>query len=214
MTRRPREESTTRPKGLPVTARERFARKVESGEIELFGEATGEPVQLQPHSRAWELEFNLIRDRLADSLGDAAIRIDHVGSTAVFGRLSKPTIDIQVSVLDIEKERHYRPQIEGAGFPLRSREPGHRYFRTVKGAARRVHIHVCEAGSEWERDHLLFRDYLRAHPDEGRRYAALKERLARIYANDRLAYTEGKTPFIRDVIAAAEDWAARTGWVP
>ena len=36
--------------------------------------------------------------RVASALGSAAVRIDHVGSTAVPGLAAKPVIDIQVSV--------------------------------------------------------------------------------------------------------------------
>jgi GrpB-like predicted nucleotidyltransferase (UPF0157 family) len=75
-----------------------------------------------------------------------------------------------------------------------------------------VQVHVCCAGSSWERAHLLFRDFLRA--DEGLRgaYAALKRDLAARYRHDRIAYNEAKTSFILDAVSRAEAWAAETGW--
>ncbi len=74
-----------------------------------------------------------------------------------------------------------------------------------------MHVHVCEAGSAWERGHLLFRDYLRAHPAARDAYAELKRELAQRYPNDRLAYTDAKSAFIIDALDAARDWAVRTG---
>jgi GrpB-like predicted nucleotidyltransferase (UPF0157 family) len=67
-----------------------------------------------------------------------------------------------------------------------------------------VQIHVCNAGGEWEREHLLFRDYLRAHPEARAAYANLKRELADRYCDDRLAYNEGKTGFILDILLVAE----------
>jgi GrpB-like predicted nucleotidyltransferase (UPF0157 family) len=54
---------------------------------------------------------------------------------------------------------------------------------------------------QWES--LAFRDYLRAHPDAGAEYAALKRRLASEFPNDRTAYTVGKTDFIARITMLA-----------
>jgi GrpB-like predicted nucleotidyltransferase (UPF0157 family) len=145
-------------------------------------------------------------------LGEAAVRIEHAGATAVPGLLAKPVIDIQVSVCDVEDEASYVPPIEDLGVPLRLREPGHRYFRPAGDQPRAVQIHVCGVGGEWERDHLLFRDYLRADPEARDAYARLKRDLADRYRDDRLAYNEAKTGFILDTLSEAYSWAERTGW--
>jgi GrpB-like predicted nucleotidyltransferase (UPF0157 family) len=75
-------------------------------------------------------------------------------------------------------------------------------------------VHVCDAGSEWERRHLQFRDFLRADAATREAYAAIKHELARRYTDDRVAYTEARTAFILDALEAAEAWAARCGWHP
>ena len=181
------------------------------GRTELFGVSGGEPIALSAPSAFWAERFAQVRERLTAALGPNALRIEHVGSTALPGIAAKPIIDIQVSVPDVTNEPSFVPAIETAGFALRAREPdvGHVYFRDNP---RSVQIHVCQAGSKWERDHLLFRDYLHAHPDTARRYAAVKHAAAQAYAEDRLAYTEAKGPFIEGVLAAAEEWAKRAGW--
>ena len=52
---------------------------------------------------------------------------------------------------------------------------------------------------------LAFRDALRADAALTRRYAALKQDLARRFRHDREAYTEHKAPFIHEVLAIARD---------
>ena len=71
---------------------------------------------------------------------------------------------------------------------------------------------MCAAGSDWERDHLLFRDYLRAHPDAADAYANAKHQAAATWADDRWAYTEARTAIIPDTLEAAQQWAHATTW--
>jgi GrpB-like predicted nucleotidyltransferase (UPF0157 family) len=186
-----------------------------SGEQQLIGEGGADPVALAEPTVEWAQRYEQIRDRLAAALV-SAVRIEHVGSTSVPGLAAKPVIDVQISVPDIDHEVAYAPQIEALGWPMRAREraAGHRYFRDPAGTPRRVHIHVCQAGSEWERKHLLFRDYLRGHPERAHAYEALKRAASERYATNRLAYTEAKGPFIEETLALAEAWAAHTGWQP
>jgi GrpB-like predicted nucleotidyltransferase (UPF0157 family) len=75
-----------------------------------------------------------------------------------------------------------------------------------------VHVHVCQAGSDWEREHLLFRDYLRSHADAGNAYARVKQEAARLWLDDRIAYTEAKTGVILDLLDSAETWARANSW--
>jgi GrpB-like predicted nucleotidyltransferase (UPF0157 family) len=176
------------------------------------GRRVADSVEVIAYSDEWADSFEAWRMRLSEALGEAADRIEHVGSTAVPGLDAKPIIDIQVSVVDVEDEGAYVPAIEALEVSLRFREPGHRYFRPAGNQPRTVQIHVCETGGEWEREHLLFRDYLRAHQEARLAYTRLKRDLSDRYRDDRLAYNEGKTIFILDALGQAESWAIRTGW--
>ena len=73
-------------------------------------------------------------------------------------------------------------------------------------------MHVCQAGSDWEREHLLFRDYLRSHPAGRDAYAKAKSEAAAVWTDDRIAYTEAKTGVILDLLDAAETWASENSW--
>lgn len=167
-------------------------------------------LEVVPYEEAWPARYEAWRRRLASALGPTAVRIEHVGSTAVPGLAAKPVIDIQVSVPDPEDEGAYVPAVEACDLRLRSRDPGHRYFRPPADRPREVHVHVCGVGSVWEWEHLLFRDYLGAHPQTAAAYGALKLDLAQRYADDRLVYTDAKSNFIVDVLEAADAWARRS----
>jgi GrpB-like predicted nucleotidyltransferase (UPF0157 family) len=143
---------------------------------------------------------------LSNALAPLPVRIEHVGSTAVPGLAAKPVLDIQIAVPDINDEQAYRPALESLGLVLRAREPGHHFFRPPADQPRTVHVHVCEHGSDWERSYLLFRDYLRAHPDRAAEYAQLKRTLATA-TTDRQTYTNGKDAFIQEALLDAAEWA-------
>jgi GrpB-like predicted nucleotidyltransferase (UPF0157 family) len=183
-------------------------------ETELFGEAKGDRVVIAEADPRWTDLFEYYKSKLASALGSTAIRIDHVGSTAIAGLPAKPVIDIQVSVNDVTDEDRYRSAIESLGWPLRARESDHRFFRPPASEERSVHVHVCSAGSDWERRHLLFVAYLSANPEHAAQYAELKRELAQRFGRNRVAYTNAKDDFIVETLRLADDWAARTSWLP
>jgi GrpB-like predicted nucleotidyltransferase (UPF0157 family) len=99
--------------------------------------------------------------------------------------------------------------LERTGYQLRIRESGHRMLRTP---ARDVHVHLWGAGSEWERRHLLFRDWLRFDAEDRRLYAEAKQQLAEHEWADMNAYAAAKTTIIEEITTRAEQWAAATSW--
>jgi GrpB-like predicted nucleotidyltransferase (UPF0157 family) len=172
----------------------------------------GDPHEVTSYDPDWPDLFADWRDRLAAALGPVAARIEHVGSTAIPGLAAKPVIDIQISVPDVGDERAYLPGLETIGLILRLRETGHLFLWPPRTEPRDVHVHVCGSGSSWERDHLLFRDYLRAHPDVCIRYASLKRDLISRWHRDRKAYGAAKTAFVLDTLDLAVRWADDADW--
>jgi GrpB-like predicted nucleotidyltransferase (UPF0157 family) len=175
--------------------------------FEVIGDERPDPVEIVAYDRSWPVRFESWKERLSEALRMSARRIEHVGSTAVQGLAAKPTIDIQISVDSLEREEDYVPGLTACGLELRSRDRLHRYLRPPPDRPRDVHVHVCKAGGDWEREHLLFRDFLRAHPAAAERYATSKRALADRWRDDRPAYTEAKTAIILETLAAAEQWA-------
>jgi GrpB-like predicted nucleotidyltransferase (UPF0157 family) len=180
-------------------------------ELELIGGPEKRAIVIEPYSSAWPDVFEAHRRRINDALGAVACRVDHIGSTAVTDLAAKPIIDIQVSVLDVEHEGSYLAPLAAAGYQLRVREAGHRMFRTPELD---VHIHVCDMGSDWERRHLLLRDWLRRSADDREAYAELKTDLQMQGWESMNHYAEAKTALISEMMVRAEAWAASTGWSP
>lgn len=163
----------------------------------------------------WPNRFRALAAQLRRALGEVALRIDHIGSTAVPGLAAKPILDIQISVSSLHPLDSFRPPLESLGYVWRADNPDltKRYFRESPGAAR-THVHVRKAGSWSEQFALLFRDYVRAHAETAARYAELKRGLAEEYGGDRHGYTEAKSPFIWEAMAAASEWSQLVGWEP
>lgn len=157
----------------------------------------------------WPHLFQQEAIRIREALGeDLIIRLEHIGSTAVPGLPAKPIIDLLIGVNSIPEARQTAvPALEAIGYAFWHDDPDPNHLFFVKGlppnGPRSHHIHIGPAeGSEWDR--VLFRDYLRAHPDEAARYAALKQDLAIRYQNDREAYTDAKGEYIKSVTEKAK----------
>jgi GrpB-like predicted nucleotidyltransferase (UPF0157 family) len=82
-------------------------------------------------------------------------------------------------------------------------------FRTPE---RDVHVHVWAAGSDEERDHLLFRDWLRSHPDSRVEYEHTKRSLAGSW-RDMNCYARAKAPLIERILDDARRAQGEAGAV-
>jgi GrpB-like predicted nucleotidyltransferase (UPF0157 family) len=164
---------------------------------------------------AWPGMFRAESARLRAALGESSRRIDHIGSTSVPRLAAKPIVDIQVSVADIDDIGAYQPGIEGLGHALLwdERPIGHCCFGDRDTARRRFNVHVCQEAMPWERRHLLFRDWLRAHAGEAQAYLAAKRELAPRFTVETVNdYAESKSAWIGPATERAEAWASATGW--
>jgi GrpB-like predicted nucleotidyltransferase (UPF0157 family) len=166
-----------------------------------------DPIVIVPYDPSWAECFAMQRDRIAPLLrGWAARDIEHMGSTAVPGLQAKPIIDMLAVVDNIHAERSSAGVLDAVGW-VHAPEPFDEAERKLSfcfpGVARRTHhLHVVEETSGDWRGWLAFRDYLRSHDDTVAEYAALKTELANACGhdpNDRDAYRQGKSAFIRAV---------------
>jgi GrpB-like predicted nucleotidyltransferase (UPF0157 family) len=169
-----------------------------------------ELVLVVPHKTEWAASFEEEAVRIRAVMGPWITGgVHHVGSTAVSGLDAKPIIDIAVGVESLEASR---PCIELLGeiqylhSPYRA-EVMH-WFCKPDPARRTHHLHLIPTGSPRLNDELVFRDYLRGHPDQAAEYGALKRRLADEHPKDREAYTGAKADFVEAVTALAHIWRA------
>lgn len=151
-----------------------------------------------PEYKEWyETEKNLIEKEVHSNM---IKRISHIGSSAVEGLISKPTVDILLEVdksCDIEQ---LKSVLGSSGWILMvvNNEPDFKMSfskgYTPEGFAKKVyHLHVRFLG---DCNELYFRDYLIAHKDIANEYAKLKQKLALEHKHNRDAYTDAKSDFI------------------
>lgn len=160
-----------------------------------------EPVVIVEYDPAWPERFAAERARLEAALAGHDARIEHVGSTAVVGLAAKPIIDMLLGLPSWPMAAEAIAAVVALGYDHRGDGgiPGREYFR--RGLPRSHQVHACALGGTFWRDHLAFRDRLRAEPQTVRAYEALKLELALRFRNDRLGYTDAKAPFIQAVLA-------------
>ena len=159
-------------------------------------------VHLESHDKQWEeVAVQTIR-KLKAILGEDAIDIQHIGSTAIPAIKSKPIIDIAVGVTDFDRIMTHNEQLQQEGIFYRGSDVEHQLLYVMgdmEKDTRTHHIHVVKwNGPEWK-NYIYFRDYLNSNENAALQYQQLKEELERKYADDRIAYTSGKQDMI-DII--------------
>jgi GrpB-like predicted nucleotidyltransferase (UPF0157 family) len=172
-----------------------------------------EEIAIVPYDSRWPEIFEQERLHLLSCLPlELVKRIEHFGSTAVPGISAKPIVDIIVEVTSLDDtKKRITPILEAQGYEYFWRPswgddtpPFYAWFiKRDRNGNRTHHIHMVEPDFEhWER--LLFRDYLIEHPDVAREYSELKEKLSEAHSNNRVAYTDAKTDFIKTATEKAK----------
>jgi GrpB-like predicted nucleotidyltransferase (UPF0157 family) len=185
-------------------------------------------IALAPYDPAWQSQGAALINELRSSLGTAALRIDHVGSTAISGMAAKPVFDVQVSVGDLDgAAARFDAPLGALGFRRLPYEHDHvpvgraddpdvwakRLWVRRGRAEPDANLHARATGSPNERVALLFRDWLRSHPAAVSAYSSFKLSLAEAVP-DLEGYTDLKDPIVDLILVAAEPWAHATGWSP
>ena len=155
-----------------------------------------------PYCERWEQNFAQIRDELRKALGPLALKIEHVGSTAVRGLSAKPIIDIDIVIRDYSVFDAVVSALQAIGYfhegdlGIAGREA---FKYDGKDHLQKHHLYVCPQNSAELKRHIAFRDYLRSHPEAVREYSRIKEEGAVLFPNDIEKYIEHKAPFIQKI---------------
>jgi GrpB-like predicted nucleotidyltransferase (UPF0157 family) len=169
-------------------------------------------VEVVPYDTRWPDLFWSEAERLREALDGLDPVIHHIGSTSVPGFPAKPVIDVMAVVSRIESVDKRNGRMLELGYVARGENgiPGRRFFtkeqKEDRWLIRTHHVHVFEQGSPHIVRHLAFRDYLRHHPDEARRYGELKLELARLFPTDIERYIEGKSRLVAELESRALQW--------
>jgi GrpB-like predicted nucleotidyltransferase (UPF0157 family) len=170
-------------------------------------------VRIVDYDPAWAVLADAELRRVKEALGEAAVRLEHVGSTAVPGLAAKPILDLQLSVDNIEPRERYVEPLTRLGYlfvPV-PESPDYHLFAKPPERPRTHHLHVCEAGGVHEFRHVVVRDFLHARADEAVDYAALKRQVVARHPQDRLAYIAGKEDYVTALEERAVAWARSGG---
>jgi len=173
-------------------------------------------IEIVSYDRSWPARFDAEAACIVEAMAGAALRIEHVGSTSVPGLAAKPVIDIQVSVASLGNLDLHAVPLARLGYnhvAFGAVDLVYPFFQKPAAWPTTHHIHLCVLGSEHERRHLAFRDYLRAHPEVAAEYVAVKQSLAAAHAGDtaesRELYSLSKTEFVCSVLERAHFQGAR-----
>lgn len=163
-----------------------------------------EPIVVVDYNPEWASTFVRLRDLLAESLRGLPVEIEHVGSTSVPGAAAKPIIDIDVAVQAEDDVNRAIELLSRAGYRHEGDlgVKGREAFESPRGSPDH-HLYVVVLGNSEYTRHLLFRDYLKRHPEEVRRYSNLKKLLAAKFRDDRDGYSEAKTESVEEILRKA-----------
>ncbi|MFM9035115.1 MAG: dephospho-CoA kinase [Mycobacterium sp.] len=171
------------------------------------------PHPLVPADPSWAAQADRITARLATACGHRALRIDHIGSTAVTGLDARDIIDVQITVADMDAADELAGALLQAGYPrVETVTADHRFdaaeglwpkrFHASADPGRPTHIHLRADGAPNQRFALLFVDWLNANPAVRSDYLDAKRAGADL------------TGWLSRAYPRARSWAEGTGWSP
>lgn len=165
----------------------------------------------------WARQGRRLVERLRLVCGDRAVRVDHIGSTAVPGLAAKDVVDLQVEVASRDQAEALAAPLAAAGFARREDVDGDpprpeldpdpaQYWKRLHLSAdpgRRANLHVRVAGSTGARAATALRDLLGEDAEARVGYRDDKRRLAALHPDDVDAYAEGKTAVLVPLLVRA-----------
>jgi dephospho-CoA kinase len=195
------------------------------------------PVRVVPADPTWPEQTRRIVARMKTTCGHKALRVDHIGSTAVPKFDAKDVIDIQVSVESLAVADDLAEGLLSAGYPQiayitedsvkadarstdgrydHSNDPAlwHKRIHASADPGRPTNVHVRVDGWPNQQFALLFVDWLTANPDVRAEYLGVKRAAEQRAGGDTALYAEEKEPWFLGAYRRAWEWADATGWRP
>lgn len=161
-----------------------------------------------PYNPDWPAQFDALAARYRSALADLPHKIEHVGSTSVPGMTAKPVIDVDIVIARADFAG-VRGRLAGLGYwhqgdkGLPDREAFDLSEPQLKRSLPAHHLYVCIAGTPELAKHIVFRDFMRRHPEWVQRLSAHKVELCLRHANDRQSYIDGKAAMVQQITALA-----------
>ncbi len=195
------------------------------------------PARLVPADPSWPEQARRIVNRLQTACGHRALRVDHIGSTALPALDAKDVIDVQITVESLAVADELTEPLLAAGYPRierltedvakddarstverydRSDDPGLWHKRTHASAdpGRPTNVHIRVEGWPNQQFALLFVAWLRADVAARADYLAVKLKAEQAAGGDISPYVAAKEPWYPEAYRRAWEWADSTGWRP
>jgi GrpB-like predicted nucleotidyltransferase (UPF0157 family) len=165
-------------------------------------------VEIVDYDPYWPQAYRNERSRILTVISYPSIAVEHIGSTAVPGLAAKPIVDIMVGVARLRDAVDCIARLAVLGYryvpAVEVHMPYRRFLRKERDGRRTHHLHILEHSHDAWHHHLLFRDYLRSHPEVACDYEQLKRSLARRHRFEVASYTQGKSDFVRTILKRAQ----------
>jgi GrpB-like predicted nucleotidyltransferase (UPF0157 family) len=161
------------------------------------------PIELARYDPTWPLSYARLSEQIHLALGERVRRLEHVGSTSVPGLSAKPVIDMVLVVSNSRDEASYVHPLEQIGYTLRIREPAWYEHRVLRPPELQGNLHVFSEGCPEVEQMLLFRDWLRSHPEDLMLYEQAKRELAGRTWKYTQEYADAKTGVIQQILERA-----------
>ncbi|HEY7295296.1 MAG TPA: GrpB family protein [Dehalococcoidia bacterium] len=157
---------------------------------------------------AWPGSYTREAELIEQALDGRYVALEHIGSTAVPGLAAKPIIDIMAGLESLADATACIAPLERIGYEFHPEITARlgmnddRLFVKRSQGQVAAHLHLAAYGGSFWREKLLFRNFLRGHPDTAAQYAALKRTLAPRFS-DGPSYSTAKTEFVQSVLQQA-----------
>jgi GrpB-like predicted nucleotidyltransferase (UPF0157 family)/quercetin dioxygenase-like cupin family protein len=177
-----------------------------AGEFEVLAMGVTRDIVVLDYDPEWPRWFETVYRRVWPVVADIALRIEHVGSTAVPGLAAKPIIDMDIVVA---AEGGVRPVID------RLAASGYRWCGDLGVVGREAfkptreeglpahHLYLVVENNRPHADHFLLRDLLRQDAEARARYALIKRRNAQLAGRDMDVYVAAKARFVAELLTRA-----------
>ena len=160
-------------------------------------------IHLADYDPAWPLIFTQFEQEIRNRLREKVLLLEHVGSTSVPELAAKPIVDMVLAVSDSSAEFLYVPQLETLGYVLKIREPDWYEHRVLKQQNPQANLHVFSAGCAEIERMIVFREWLRHHPEARKRYESTKRKLAQQTWKYVQNYADAKSAVIQEIMNRA-----------
>ena len=165
---------------------------------------------LQNYDPNWIKKFDEIKLLLESLFGDKALKIEHIGSTSIPGLSAKPIIDIAVMIETSKDVDDFTELLALSGYRFDSASTERHFYRKGEPVEYHLSISYRDRGGFWARQ-ILFRDYLKSHPELVKEYEELKIENLKVTPEDDFEdlsfsenYNRGKSEFVKKVLDLAE----------